>query len=87
METHPFIYRATHIPILLTHSCKVAAPPLPTLTLFSTEGGEQLYDGNGAVLPYEQIVAPMLSERLYGGIEEKSIGYPREVYRVFPESL
>ena len=26
------------------------------------------YDGNGAVLPYEQIVAPMLSERFYGGI-------------------
>ena len=27
----------------------------------------------------------MLSERLYGGIGEKSIGYPRKVYRVFSD--
>ena len=44
---------------------------------------ERLYDGNGAVLPYKRIVAPMLFERLYGGIWKKSIGYPRKVYRVF----
>ena len=44
-------------------------------------------DGNEAMLPYKRIVAPMLSERLYRGIGEKSIGYPRKVYRVFPESL
>ena len=42
---------------------------------------------NGAVLPYNQIVDPMSFERLYGGIGEKSIEYPRKVYRVFPESL
>ena len=29
----------------------------------------------------------MLSERFYGGIGEKSIGYPRKVYRVSEESL
>ena len=46
-----------------------------------------LHVGNGAVLPYNQIVAPMPSERLYGGIVEKSIGYPRKVYRVFRKSL
>ena len=45
------------------------------------------YRVSGAVLPYEQIVAPMLSEGMYGGIGKKSIGYPRKVYRVFPESL
>ena len=50
-------------------------------------GAERLNDGSGAFLPYEQIVAPMSSERLYGGIREKSIGHPRKVYRVFPESL
>ena len=48
---------------------------------------EQLDDGIGAVFPYNHIVAPMLSEGMYGGIGEKSIGYPRKVYRVFPESL
>ena len=48
---------------------------------------EHLYDGNGAVLPYNQIVAPILSEGMYGGIGKKSIGFPRKVYRVFPESL
>ena len=31
--------------------------------------------------------APMPSERLYGGIREKSIGHPRKVYRVFRKSL
>ena len=45
------------------------------------------YRGNTAFLPYEQIVAPMLSERLYGGIGEKSIGFSEKVYRVFSESL
>ena len=45
------------------------------------------YRGNGAVLPYDQIVAPMLSEGMYGGIGEKSIEYPRKVYRVSEESL
>ena len=43
--------------------------------------------GNGAVLQCDQIVTPMLSERLYGGIGKKSIEGPRKVYRVFPESL
>ena len=51
------------------------------------EKTELLYDENGAELPYNQIVALVLSERLYGGIGEKSIGYPRKVYRVFPKSL
>ena len=32
------------------------------------QGAERLYDVNGAVLPYEQIVDSMQSERLYGGI-------------------
>ncbi len=48
---------------------------------------ERLYNGSGAVLPYNQIVGSKLYERLYGGIGKKSIGYPRKVYRVFPESL
>ena len=48
---------------------------------------EWRYDGNGAFVPYKRIVAPMWSEHLYGGIGKKSIGYPRKVYRVFPESL
>ena len=63
------------------------APHLRKSVLFSSEETERLYDESGAVLPYNQTVAPMLSERLYGGIWEKSIGYPRKVYRVFPESL
>ena len=46
-----------------------------------------LYDGNGAVVPYKQIAAPMQSEVMYGGVREKSIGYPRKVYRVFRKSL
>ena len=50
-------------------------------------GTDRLYDGDGSVLPYEQIVAPMPFERLYEGIGEKSIEFPRKVYRVFPESL
>ena len=45
------------------------------------------YRGNGAVVPYIQIVAPMLSEGMYGGIRKKSIEYPWKVYRVFPKSL
>ena len=47
----------------------------------------RFYDGNGAFLPYEQIVVPMLSEGMHGGIGEKSIEYPRKVYRVSEESL
>ena len=58
-----------------------------TIALLSAEEAERLYDGNRAVLPYNQIVAPMLSERFYGGVWEKSIEYPRKVYRVFSESL
>ena len=42
---------------------------------------------NKSLLPHNQIVAPVLFERLYGGIREKSIGYPRKVYRVFEKSL
>ena len=44
-------------------------------------------DENGAVLPYKQIATPMPSERLYEGIEEKSIGYPRKVYRLFSDRI
>ena len=44
-----------------------------------------LYDGSGGMFPYNQIVAPMWFKRLYGGIGEKSIGYPRKVYRLFPD--
>ena len=51
------------------------------------EKTELLYDGIGAVRQCDRIVTPKLCERLYGGIGEKSIGYPRKVYRVFPESL
>ena len=47
----------------------------------------RFYDGNGTFLPYEQIVDPKSFDRLYGGVGEKSIEYPRKVYRVFPESL
>ena len=62
-------------------------PHLRTLAPFSTEEAKRLYDGNRAVVPYERIVGYMLSEEMYGGIGEKSIGYPRKVYRVFPKSL
>ena len=44
---------------------------------------EWWYDGDGAVLPYNQIVAPISSGRLFGVVGEKSIEYPRKVYRVF----
>ena len=57
-------------------------------------GTERLCDGNGALLPYNQIIAPILSERLYGSIGEKSIEFfPKKsieyfpkVYRVFSDS-
>lgn len=72
----------------LSHSHTIRTPPPHrTFVPFSAEGTVRLYDGNGAVLPYEQIVVPMLSERLFGGVWEKSIGCPRKVYRVFPKSL
>ena len=45
------------------------------------------FGGNGALLPYEQIAAPMPSERSYGGIWEKSIEYPKKVYRVFSDRI
>ena len=48
---------------------------------------EQLYDGNGAVLSYEQIVAPMLSERVYGGVRENSIDFSRILYRLSSDTL
>ena len=54
--------------------------------LFYREGGA-VVRCNRSILPYKQIVAPTLSEGMYGGIRKKSIGYPRKVYRVFPESL
>ena len=83
-------FRRRHRPTA-AHLCPLTQartrPPLRKFAPFSTEGAEQLYDGNGAVVPYKRIVAPMLFERLYGGIGEKSIGCPRKVYRVFPESL
>ena len=60
---------------------------LPKGSVVAPMPSERLYDENAAVIPYKRIVAPMLSEGLYGGIGEKSIGYPRKVYRVFPESL
>jgi len=66
------IYTITHEqPIPLYR----AAPHLRTFTPISTHGrafsiekAERLNDGNGAVDPYEQIVAHLLRERLYGGI-------------------
>ena len=70
---------------LPTHAS--TARHLRTFALFSTEVAEQLYDGIGAVVPYKRIVSPMLSERLYGGIREKSIEYFQKVYRVFSKSL
>ena len=65
--------------------CAPSSSDLCTFALFSTEESERLNDGNGAILSYKQIVAPVLSEWLYGGIGEKSIGYPRKVYRVFSD--
>ena len=44
-----------------------------------------MYDGNRAVLPYNQIVAPILSERFYGGVWEKSIEFSEKVYRLFSD--
>ena len=60
------------------HPYKQIVAPMPS---------EWWYDWSRAVLPYNQIVASTPCERLYGGVREKSIGYPRKVYRVFPESL
>ena len=60
---------------------------LPYKQIVAPMLSEGMNDENGAFVPYNHIVAPMLSERLYGGIRKKSIGYPRKVYRVFPESL
>ena len=83
----------------ITHTCRPrtkhhralnytrAVTHLRTCALYSIEEVERLYGVDRAVLPYDQIVGPMLSERLYGGIGEKSIGYPRKVYRVFRKSL
>ena len=48
---------------------------------------KRLYGGNEVFLPCKQIVAPMLSEGMYGGIREKSIEFSEKVYRVFGESL
>ena len=60
---------------------------LPYKPIFAPKLFVLLYDGSGGMFPYKQIVAPMLSEGMYGGIGEKSIEYPRKVYRVLPESL
>ena len=60
---------------------------LPYKHLVAPMLSEGVNDENGAFVPYKRIVAPMLPEGMYGGIREKSIGYPRKVYRVFPESL
>ena len=46
-----------------------------------------MYVGNGETLPCKQIVAPKLSEGMYGGIGGKSIEYPRKIYRVSEKSL
>ena len=86
-----FIHQPTHAQHSITHLCPLTqartTPPLRKSAPFSTEEAEQMNNENGAVLPYNQIVDPMSFERLYGGIGEKSIEYPRKVYRVFPESL
>ncbi len=50
-------------------------------------GTKRLYGRNGEVLPYNQIVALVLSEGMYGGIREKSVEFSEKVYRVFSESL
>ena len=49
-------------------------------------GTERYSHTNKSFLPCNQVVAPMLYKRLNGGIWEKSIEYPRKVYRVFSNS-
>ena len=91
ISQHQRAHRSAPSPMLLrTFSPNFygeTAPPQRTFTLISTHLRALFYRGCGAVLPYNQIVDPMSFERLYGGIGEKSIEYPRKVYRVFPESL
>ena len=50
-------------------------------------GTKRLYGRNGEVLPYNQIVALVLSEGMYGGIREKSIEYFQKVYRLFSNRI
>ena len=72
MPQRTFTLTPPHLrPLSLAHT----TPHLRTFALFSTEGAVLLYEGNGAVLPYEQIVAPMSFECSYGGIREKSIEF------------
>ena len=52
METRPFIYRATHIPILLTHSCKVAAlPQRSTAVPARSHRGSGLFSSSSIPIP------------------------------------
>ena len=82
------------------HGCRGASLPklskrfqdekrgaVPYNQIFAPMPFERMYDGNRAVLQCDQIVAPISSGRLFGVVGEKSIEYPRKVYRVFPESL
>ena len=64
----------------LTHAR--AASHLRTFAPFSTKDAEQLSHTNKSFLQCNQIVAPMLSEGMYGGIWEKSIEFFQKVYRV-----
>ena len=84
----PFLRRDTIVSAHLRPSFSALVPSLlctnaPTVAHLCTI----FYRGNGAVLQCDQIVTPMLSERLYGGIREKSIEFIQKVYRVYSESL
>ena len=91
INSDKFRYPLRNIPLAPTTRYPCISAPSPTHLRRNRSTSAHVrtlsYRGKGAVLPYEQIVAPMLSEGMYRGIGEKSIGYPRKVYRVFPESL
>ena len=46
-----------------------------------------MLDWNGAVLPYQQIIASMLSKRLFRGIRKKSIEFFQKIYRLFSDGI
>ena len=78
----------------MPQSAKIGYPPSPHLlyfrrkdTHFRSSPSALPLNENRAVLPCNQIVAPILSERFYGGIREKSIEYFPKVYRVFSDRI
>ena len=87
-RNRPHLRNHTHHP---RTSRSHARTPLPTNLRINCAIAAHLHTSfsiaNGAVLTYEQIVDPMSFEWLYGGVGEKSIEYPRKVYRVFRKSL